>query len=170
MSDKKLPLPKRLRERRLELGWTQQEVVNELKAQVRTVIRPNHLSNCEQGVKSPSIPLLAGLAQVLETSIDYLLGLTDNKLAVSAIEASMQAGGTGGQLSQIIARLPRDKQDELMSVAEAYIYRDMMDFLLSEIEEIGGDAAINNALDRLEASLPNAAGRTRLPSAQGALE
>lgn len=168
MSEKKLPLPERLRELRLALGWTQQDVVNELKTRVGIVIRPNHLSNCEQGVKSPSLPLLAGLATVLETSTDYLLGLTDNRSSVRAIEASVQVGGTGGQLNQVIARLPRDKQDELLSVAEAYIYRDMMSMLLNEIEEIGGDAAVNNALDRLDASLPNLSRHARLASGRGA--
>ena len=161
MSDTKSPLPERLRERRLELGWTQQDVVNELKRRTGIVIRPNHLSNCEQGVKSPSLPLLAGLAKVLETSADYLLGLTDNKLSVLSIEDRFKAGGAGGQLSQVLARLPRDKQTELMSVAEAFIYRNMMELLLNEIEEIGGDRALSNVLDRLESSLPGSAHRLR---------
>lgn len=164
MSDKKLPLSERLRERRLEFGWTQSDVANEVKRRFGLSLRPNYLSQLESGVKeAPSLPLLAALAAVLETSTDYLLGVTDNKLAVQAIEDKMKAGGTGGQLNQALARLPRDKQTELLSIAEAYIYRNMMDLLLSEIEEIGGDAALNNALERLEASLPSSAANRPRP-------
>jgi transcriptional regulator with XRE-family HTH domain len=158
---KKLPLPERLRERRAELGWTQPDVVNEVKRRFGVTVRANHLSQCETGAKAPSLTLLAMLAQVLETSTDYLLGVTNNKLSIHAIEETIQAGGTGGLLNQVIARLPRDKQAELVSVAEAYIYRNMMDYLLNEIEEAGGDVALNSVLDKLESSLPGSTRRLR---------
>lgn len=162
MTNTKLPLAKRLQELRLQQGLTQKEVVWELKQRFGITARQSYLSQLESGAKdAPSLPLLAALAQVLETSTDYLLGLTDNPLPVREIEEEGQAGGKEGRLSQILARLPREKQDELLSVAEAFIYRNMIDLLLNEVEEIGGKAALNEVLDRLEASLPGSARRLR---------
>jgi transcriptional regulator with XRE-family HTH domain len=164
MSANKLPLADRLRNSRVELGLTQKEVVRELKTRFGITIRQNYLSQLETGEKTaPALSLLAALAQVLETSADYLLGITENSSTVHDIEEDARAGGPGGKLNQILARLPREKQTELLSVAEAYIYRNMMDILLNEVEVIGGDAALNNVLDRLEASIPGSATRRPRP-------
>lgn len=158
MSTNAPPLAERLRESRLQLGLTQKEVAQELKKRFGITVRQSYLSQLETGTKdAPTLPLLAALAQVLETSSDYLLGVTDNQLPVRDIEEEAQAGGPGGRLSQILARLPYDKQAEVLSVAEAYIYRNMMELLLNEVEEIGGDAALHNLLNKLEASLPGSA-------------
>lgn len=165
MSDIKLPLAKRLQESRLQLGMTQKEVVWELKQRYGISARQSYLSQLESGVKdAPSLPLLVALAHVLDTSTDYLLGITDNPLTIREIEEDAQAGGAEGRISQILARLPREKQDELLRVAEGFIYRNMIDLLLTEVETIGGETALNEALDRLEASLPGSARRLR-PSA-----
>ena len=160
MNTYKPPLADRLQDCRVKLGLTQKEIVQELKQRFGITIRQSYLSALETGAKdAPTLPLLAALAQILETSVDYLLGVTDNRMSVREIEQEARAGGTGGKLNQILARLPRKMQAELLSVAEAYIYRNMMDVLLNEVEEIGGDAALSNVLDRLEASLPGSAAR-----------
>lgn len=60
----------RLRELRLEQGKTQNEMAEQLKIPQRTY------SNYEQGKAQPDLELLCRMADVLETSADYLLGRT----------------------------------------------------------------------------------------------
>ena len=62
----------RLREVRLQRGLSQQEAAS------RAGISMNSLYHYEKGNKVPSAVVLARLAEVLDVSADYLLGLTDD--------------------------------------------------------------------------------------------
>ena len=62
----------RLRETRLQRGLSQQEAAS------RAGISMNSLYHYEKGNKVPSAVVLARLAEVLNVSTDYLLGLTDD--------------------------------------------------------------------------------------------
>lgn len=69
----------RLKELRIEQSKTQKEIADQLKIPQRTY------SNYEQGKAEPDLELLSTIADVLETSTDYLLGRTQ-----SPPEAHMQ--------------------------------------------------------------------------------
>lgn len=58
----------RMRERRTYLGITQERIANELD------INPSHISNIECGRTNPSLTSLIYIADILECSVDYLLG------------------------------------------------------------------------------------------------
>ena len=62
-----MSLGQRVRERRIVLDITQQELADALE------VTPQHISVIEQNKVAPSIALLARLAQELGVSADYLL-------------------------------------------------------------------------------------------------
>lgn len=63
--------PNRLKTRRKQLNWTQDQL-----AQIAGTTIAN-ISNYEHGNQKPSANMLYRLAQALDCSIDYLLGLSD---------------------------------------------------------------------------------------------
>lgn len=63
----------RIRSLREDRDWTQQRVADMLFINRRTY------SAYENGVNAMSPEILVQLAQIYETSVDYLLGLTDRK-------------------------------------------------------------------------------------------
>ena len=63
---------KRLRELRKEKGYTQAEFA------ARVGIAQNTLSQFENEIAMPSIPVLIAIAQTLDVSTDFLLGLSEN--------------------------------------------------------------------------------------------
>lgn len=75
-------LAERSEDRRTAKRLSQPELIERMNA---TRFRPrikaqSHISNIEgsQGRKLPSVPALAAMAEVLDTSMDYLVGLSDN--------------------------------------------------------------------------------------------
>lgn len=69
------------------------------------------ISAIERGDRLPSVPVLIALAKVLETSTDYLLGLTDNPNPVNDVDdqaiaiMDLETRQTLQELSNIIAGL-----------------------------------------------------------------
>lgn len=61
----------RLRQARLAKGLTQQGLADLVPA------RQHHISEYESGRKSPGLHMLGCLAQCLDTSMDWLMGLRD---------------------------------------------------------------------------------------------
>lgn len=61
----------RLKELRLEKGYTQQQIAQMLNIKQQSYIR------YEYGTGEPSLDTLAKLATIYEVTTDYLLGLTD---------------------------------------------------------------------------------------------
>lgn len=74
-------LPERMRRLREDLGWTQTDLARTL-TERGSGVNQAHISKIENGQRQPSLELLHQLAAVLETTTDYLLGLSDNPLAV----------------------------------------------------------------------------------------
>ena len=58
---------KRIKQRRLELGYTQSFIYN------KTGISTGNLSGIEKGSSAPSASALCELSQILECSVDYIL-------------------------------------------------------------------------------------------------
>ncbi|MCY8107509.1 helix-turn-helix transcriptional regulator [Bacillus spizizenii] len=65
-------LPKRLKQRRKAMGFTQTQLAEKVNTKKTTI------SNYETGYSTPSNEMLSDLADALETTADYLLGRTDN--------------------------------------------------------------------------------------------
>lgn len=63
----------RIRETRKEKGLTQ------LQVQMKTGIDQSDYSKIERGIRYPTVDQLILLANLFETSIDYLVGLTDEE-------------------------------------------------------------------------------------------
>ena len=73
---------KKIRERRLTLGMTQESIANQLD------VNPSHISNIECGRANPSLTALIKIANILQCSVDYFISgeytyLTDRQLAKS---------------------------------------------------------------------------------------
>lgn len=62
-----MSIGKRIRERRLELKLTQEDLARALG------LTPQHISGIEQDKRSPSLSSLAKLAEELGTTVDYLV-------------------------------------------------------------------------------------------------
>ena len=87
---------KRLQELRDALDLSQEELAKKAKLQATAI------SHFETGSRKPSFDNLRNLADALETTVDYLMGRTDNKDAVLA---------TGDQLYRDYAKLSaRDRE------------------------------------------------------------
>lgn len=69
--------PERLRQRRLELKLSQEEVSE------RAGINQSTISQLERGEQIPTVRSLVLLAKVLGTSIDWLLGISDDIFPVT---------------------------------------------------------------------------------------
>lgn len=99
--------PSRIRARRAELGMTQGELAKRVGSTQKQV------SLWEGGTK-PSYPMLAKLAEVLECSADYLLGLTslpDAHITESdlspeerALIVAIRAGRSADEIDALILR------------------------------------------------------------------
>lgn len=68
-----MPIGARIRARRRELGWTQEELAR------RLGLRQNVISRLEAGnVNNPSVQMIRSLARVLGVTADYLIGMYDD--------------------------------------------------------------------------------------------
>ena len=65
----------RIRALRQEKGLTQKQVAEWLGVHVRTY------GELERGCRVPKLRMLVGLADLFETSVDYLVGMTDQRAA-----------------------------------------------------------------------------------------
>lgn len=65
-------IAERIRERRIALGYTQRDIAKKLNISYQTV------SKYEGGINTPDIEKLSMLSDILECSLDYLIGKTDN--------------------------------------------------------------------------------------------
>jgi transcriptional regulator with XRE-family HTH domain len=72
MTPRKKLFGERLAQRRKQLGLSQRELAK------RVGIRGPSLAEYETDDTWPSVPTLIALAEALDTSVDYLLGLSDH--------------------------------------------------------------------------------------------
>lgn len=92
---------KKLRSRRLELGLTQEEVADEANVNV------SHISNIENNKVKVSLSLLIRLCQILDTTIDYILG---NEFPETTEPIDRE-------LIKVINTLPDEKKELLLRIA-----------------------------------------------------
>lgn len=130
----------RLRELRERRGLTGRAVATYLK------ISNAHVSDLEKGKAKPSLELLVRLANYYHTSVDYLLGLTDDPSPAS--ERKLPAFGV--ELLEIARRLSPDRREELVRIGEVLLelseeraeHLRAYDRMMELVEEVGGIEAV----------------------------
>ncbi len=101
----------RLRELRLQRGYTQEALAERLDLGIRQIHRyEKHLSD-------PSSNIVAKIARELNTSSDYLLGLTDNPLPI------VQSSDFSLQEIQLLDAVRHGQYDQAMQLLRAEIKR-----------------------------------------------
>lgn len=73
-----LVLGERLRKLRVSKDWSQSDLSQRAVAHSDIEIPHETISRIENGLRFPTVPMLHALAQALETTTDYLLGLADD--------------------------------------------------------------------------------------------
>jgi transcriptional regulator with XRE-family HTH domain len=141
-------LGNRLRGLRKEQNWTQDDVAERLVA-LGVTVGQGQIGHIEAGRRLPSIDLLVGLAQVFDTSTDYLLGLTDNQLSAEGIEEELAAGGIGGKAERIMARLSQPRREQVVEYAN---YLALIDQVSNE--QVNNLRALQAVLNVMERSVP----------------
>lgn len=79
---------KRLKELRSERGLTMDMVVNDINERLNIGLRRGNLSKWENGVNIPSLYMAKMLSIYYRVSLDYLVGLTDNRAPVDLLVKS----------------------------------------------------------------------------------
>lgn len=76
---------KRIKDLRVERDLTMDMVVYDLKQRYNIEISKSHLSRWENAKNEPSVSYASYLAKYYGVSLDYLIGLTDNKAPVNLL-------------------------------------------------------------------------------------
>ena len=113
----KSSLKAKVKTTREDLGYSQNDVLKELERYglART---QGSVSQIELGFRLPSVEALYVLAKYLNTSTDYLLGLTENALAPADIEEELSASNGEGKINRIMRRLSSERQQAVVQFAE----------------------------------------------------
>lgn len=108
---------KRLRRLREDLGLTQPDVVAYL-TRNGIDIGQTAISHYETGRRYPSPPTLVLLARLYGTSVDYMLGLTENPLSVAEIEEELAENKGQGETDQVLRQLSPGKKAQVLEYAK----------------------------------------------------
>lgn len=73
----------RLSELRQDLGLTQQQLEDRLSISVYTV------SSYERNISTPDDEMKKRMSELFGVSVDYMLGLTDNQIAVNQVKSQL---------------------------------------------------------------------------------
>jgi transcriptional regulator with XRE-family HTH domain len=106
----------RIRLRREELGLTQREVAERL-AEAGVKYGQAHISRLEHGWTKPGPEIMVGLAQVLQTSREYLELVTDDPAPQDkeVKEDTLALSAEAIALARLIDTLPADIRTELLA-------------------------------------------------------
>lgn len=138
----------RIKERRLELGMTQEELADKVGFKTRASV-----SRLEGGDRNIPISKLKKLAEVLDTTIGYLMGMEDNSGTITTnignhniTNANTNSfNGNSGTMKEAIEFIDKDSalhtiMDLLLTHKKAFKRSDLewlkqnIDFFLNEIE------------------------------------
>ena len=99
----------RFLEKRVRIAGTQKEFSDYVKMQTGVYIAPSHISGIEQGRRTVSFDRLVLLASALETSPNWLLGVTDDDAPPSDAE---------DQVTFTVKRNPHTRRDALQRTCQ----------------------------------------------------
>lgn len=106
-----------LTELRQDKQLTQRQLADILHVSVGTI------SNYENGVHLPDVDKLTELADIFDTTTDYLLGRTQHSLSPTVFSETLECKRTVAQFVEELRRLPPDRQTALMLVIDDMAYR-----------------------------------------------
>lgn len=106
-----------LTELRQDKQLTQRQLADILHVSVGTI------SNYENGVHLPDVDKLTELADVFDTTTDYLLGRTQHNLSPTVFSEKLECKRTVAQFVEELRRLPPERQTALMLVIDDMAYR-----------------------------------------------
>lgn len=96
----------RMRKLREERGWTQREVAE------RLGIPTNSYSGYERGAREPDFAMVVRIARLYQVSVDYLLGLSDERSISNERLAVM---------NRSLVHLPEEDKETLLALIDAYL-------------------------------------------------
>lgn len=102
----------RMRLLRNEKGMSQKEISALLG------ITQQSYSNYESGNREPSLSMLTTIARFHNVSVDFLLGLTDEK---SPIPEGIELNKTQIEIVELLTHAPEEKQSVLLAVFQAVL-------------------------------------------------
>ena len=103
---------KRIAMLRKEKGWGQKNLASLLKVSVSTV------SNYEQGVHLPDLPMLCRLTELFGVSADYLLGITDCRKNMREPDECMVGEYSFKDFDDIVVSMDKPKRNSLVQYAK----------------------------------------------------
>lgn len=104
-------LPERINTRRKNLGFTQEDLAE------MTGSSQNQIWMYESGKRMPSLEKLIQLAEVLQTSTDWLLGLSDDIMPIQSVKELSDAEL---RLLNLYRSKSTDQQENLLKYAEMF--------------------------------------------------
>lgn len=132
----------RLPKARATMTLEQKEVLAELKKYGLDRTQGS-LSQIERGIRLPSVEMLYVLASYLQTSTDYLLGLTDNELSAADIQEEIATGRGEGKIDKLMNRLSREQRQQVVNFAEYLLAQSGRAEEIARNNEAGFEAALN---------------------------
>lgn len=100
---------KRLTELREDRGWSKTDVAALLGKSLTSY------ANWEYGLRDPNTKVLSELAKLFSVSIDYLLGLTDNKISDVA-EQEFLSDISSSELKRWMLEMPNYPEEDLIKL------------------------------------------------------
>lgn len=128
----------RVRLLRNDLGLTQTQVREMAQQRLGTRIAGGYISEIENGRKQPGAAILAALAQVLQTSTDYLLCLTDDYREAGERE-QIYYSEEADRIARMVDMLDSVRRDEVVIVVSALLAaqrRDRIDYDRQQLQNI----------------------------------
>ncbi|MBP3841453.1 MAG: helix-turn-helix transcriptional regulator [Bacilli bacterium] len=86
--------------------------ITQIKLAIEVEVSQEAISAYESGKALPSVDILIKLANYLNTSTDYLLGLTDNELAINNIKSNEY-----DELLSVYSRLTPEQKKDILTYA-----------------------------------------------------
>lgn len=111
---------------RADLKRSQPELLAELAKYGVARSQPN-ISQIENGRRIPSLEALYIIAQFLETSTDYLLGLTTNQLPAADVEEELAAARGEAHINKLMRNMSKERQRQVIAFAEFLLGQEQKD-------------------------------------------
>jgi transcriptional regulator with XRE-family HTH domain len=122
MSDRLSIQARRIRERRIALGLSQEQLADAIQTVQATV------SRYERGENDPTAEVIATLARVLHTSSDWLLGLSEN-VSIS-ISSESDLTDTEKEILEVIRTSTPNKQKVIINILKEIVSISSSPFVL----------------------------------------
>ncbi|HIE6631498.1 TPA: helix-turn-helix domain-containing protein [Bacillus luti] len=114
-------LGQRIKDSRKKRGLTQDGLASKIKEKMNADTKMNKttISNYETGYSSPSNELLVVISDVLNVSVDFLLGRSDDP-ELNAVQYT-ELRKEFNELIDVLEKMPKEKQNMLLDMMKAAV-------------------------------------------------